>query len=178
MDLTVAMALEEDFNGVMDIASWGSEEFCRNCITYTRGFGCRLRDGSLKMESVKRTTGAGCDPREGWNLYHIYLHICLCWTVVLAHQYYTFFFPRSSFTCHLVLKESLFPSSWSICMRHVVTPKRKTWSCKCRLGRCGFAGPLQTNSQFRPYRPTEQKPNKLRNVRRRARCKGLYEIES
>jgi hypothetical protein len=71
MDLTVATVLEEDFNGVMDIASWGSEEFCRNCITYTRGFGCRLRDGSLKMESVKRTTGAGCDPREGWNLYHI-----------------------------------------------------------------------------------------------------------
>jgi hypothetical protein len=60
------MVLEEDFNGVTDIASWMSEEFCRNCINYTRGFGRRLRDGSLKMESVKRPTGAEYHPRKGW----------------------------------------------------------------------------------------------------------------
>jgi|ERR1700733_2565467 hypothetical protein len=69
------MVLEEDFNGVTDIASWVSEEFCRNCITYTRGFGCRLRDGSLKMESVKRTTGAGYDRREEVGICIIYISI-------------------------------------------------------------------------------------------------------
>ena len=143
------MVLEEDFNGVTDIASWVSEEFCRNCITYTRGFGCRLRDGSLKMESVKRTTGAGCDPGERWNLYHIYLHICLCWTVVLANQYYTFFFPRSSFTCHFVLKESLFHHPGrSACVTSSPLDVRRGHA-SVDSGIADSLAPLQTNSQFR-----------------------------
>jgi hypothetical protein len=75
MDLTVQWYSRKTLTASRTLHPRVSEEFCHNCITYTRGFGCRLRDGSLKMESVKRTTGAGYDRREEVGICIIYISI-------------------------------------------------------------------------------------------------------